>query len=254
MQNSYDGGHTFTKPNYPNNQVISAPSRFTDPNQGSEGDQHVIKVGSYFYMYFVAAWDSFKIHLARSLVTDGGRPGTWWKYYNGSFSQPGLGGESSALASGSVLGRAWVSYNTSLGAYMGFSWSTQGFGISTSSNGINNWTQVSGTLLTTDHTFWGRGPESGELIEYMSLIGLDGTQDVQGADWWLYYNMRIPARGQPASGDTRYLVRRSVHISGGTGGGGGTLPTFSPAADSQRQEKRSRQLTGALQLIFMCPG
>jgi hypothetical protein len=218
---SYDGGLTFTKPDYPNNQVITAPARFTDPAQG-EGDQHVIRVGNYFYMYFVACWDTFRIHLARSLVTDGGRPGTWWKYYNGSFSQPGLGGESTAIASGSVLGRAWVSYNTALNAYMGFSWSSQGFGISMSPDGISNWRQVSGTLLWTDHTFWGRGPGSGELIEYMSLVGLDGNVDQQGSDLWLYY-MSIPA-GQPASGDTRYLVRQALNVSMP----GGFTPTVAP--------------------------
>jgi len=36
--------------------------------------------------------------MARSAVSDGGRPGTWKKYYNGSFSEPGLGGRDSEVA------------------------------------------------------------------------------------------------------------------------------------------------------------
>jgi hypothetical protein len=36
--------------------------------------------------------------MARSKVTDGGRPGTWKKYYKGSFEEPGLGGKDSEVA------------------------------------------------------------------------------------------------------------------------------------------------------------
>ena len=210
---SRDGGKTFTKPNYPYNQVITAPSQYTDGLQGSEGDQHVIRVGDYFYMYFVAARDSHKIHLARSRVSDGGKPGTWYKWYNGSFSQPGLGGESTAIASGSVLGRAWVSYNSYLREYIGFSWSTTGFGISLSPDGIT-WRRVTGDILLTNHQFHNRTSSSGVLIEYPSLIGLDGNPDVQGGQMWLYY-MKVDA-GASMTGDTRYLIRRSFSIEGST--------------------------------------
>ena len=216
---SYDGGLTFVKPSYPSNRVISAPARFTDPEQASEGDFHVVRVGNYLYLYFVAPRDSYKIHLARSLVSDGGKPGTWWKYYNGSFSQPGLGGESSSIASGTVLGRAWVSYNAAVGEYMGFSWSPTGFGISLSPDGIN-WRRVTGDIISTNHEFHNRSLNSGELIEYMSLIALNGDPAVSGVDGWLYF-MRVPA-GQPMVGDTRYLARKAFHIQ---------MPDGCPLAD-----------------------
>ena len=181
----YDGGHTFTKPNYPNNQVISAPSRFTDPNQGSEGDQHVIKVGSYFYMYFVAAWNSFKIDLAQ--LAGNRRRET--RHMGGSTTtahSPNrdlIGGESSVSSIRECVGESMGVCTTPPWEH---TWALslvnpKGLGYQPRAMGWNNWTQVSGTLLTTDHTFWGRGPESGELIEYMSLIELDhGNPDVQG--------------------------------------------------------------------------
>ncbi|MEO8285761.1 MAG: DNRLRE domain-containing protein [Chloroflexota bacterium] len=223
---STDGGRTYYKPNYPNNKVISAPSRFTDPVQASEADQKVIQVGNYLYMYFMAGRD-YKVRLARSLVSDGGKPGTWWKYYNGSFSQPGLGGESTAIASGSVLGRAWVSYNTALGEYMGFSWSPTGFGISLSPDGIN-WRRVTGDILHTTHQFHNRNSSSPELLDYTSFIGLTGSPDSVGADMYLYY-MRVPA-GQPMVGDTRYLVRQKLRILNAPGGTPIPTPTAQPSA------------------------
>lgn len=38
------------------------------------------------------------ICMARSKITDSGKPGTWQKYYEGDFSQPGLGGFDSEIA------------------------------------------------------------------------------------------------------------------------------------------------------------
>ncbi len=40
------------------------------------------------------------ICMARSRVSDGGRPGTWWKYFNGSFGEQGLEGKDEALLEG----------------------------------------------------------------------------------------------------------------------------------------------------------
>jgi hypothetical protein len=36
--------------------------------------------------------------MARSKVKDGGKPGTWFKYYEGSFGEPGLGGKDTEVA------------------------------------------------------------------------------------------------------------------------------------------------------------
>ncbi|HYP41057.1 MAG TPA: DNRLRE domain-containing protein, partial [Chloroflexia bacterium] len=69
---------------------------------------------------------------------------------------------------------------------------------------------------------------SGVLLEYPSLIGLDGNSDVQGGQMWLYY-MKVEA-GATMTGDTRYLIRRPFSIDGGVAPTNTTLP--SPTATS----------------------
>lgn len=38
-----------------------------------------------------------EIHVARAAVASDGKPGSWYKYYNGQFSEPGIGGNSSPV-------------------------------------------------------------------------------------------------------------------------------------------------------------
>lgn len=114
-------GATFAKPKYPFNQVITAPARDTDPDNDDEGDHHVIVVGDYLYLYFVASRD-WQVRVARSWVSDAGRPCTWFKYYQGAWNEPGLGGESSPIDPSGASTRSWVTYNTFLKAYVGFSY------------------------------------------------------------------------------------------------------------------------------------
>jgi hypothetical protein len=210
---SYDGGRTFVKPDYPRNQVITAPPRYQDPNEASEGAHHIIRVDDYFYMYFEATRDR-QIHLARSRVADGGRPGTWFKYYNGRFSEPGIGGESSPIAPG-LLARSWVSYNSALDAFIGFSRLDpdfgfgQGFGLAISRDGLTNWKKVSVPVLVSESKWGDRDSSSKELIGYPSFIGLNGNANNISTDFWLYYMQIKPGQ----SFLDRYLVRRQVHVA-----------------------------------------
>jgi len=94
---SFDGGNSWTK----RGQVLTADSTLIcndNPNDSSDlcleddvGNHKVIQIGDYFYMFFLAGAD-WKIHIARSKVAEAGKPGTWEKYYNGSWGEPGLGG------------------------------------------------------------------------------------------------------------------------------------------------------------------
>jgi hypothetical protein len=58
----------------------------------------------YLYAYFTdltrkkgAFAATAKIAMARCKIEDGGRPGQWMKYYNGDFTEPGLGGKEGAV-------------------------------------------------------------------------------------------------------------------------------------------------------------
>lgn len=209
---SYDGGRTFVKVNYPNNQVVTAPPAYTDPDLDDEGDHQVIRVGDYLYMYFIASRD-WQVRVARSHVSQGGRPGTWYKYHNGSFSEPGIGGESSPIDPSGALTRSWVSYNSYLGSYLGFSYIQRdgkfaGYGFTVSPDGISSWTTLPYLVLSSEGEYWGRNPDSKDLAEYLSLISVYGDGTQIGDTFWLYYMYLNPGEDF----DRRYLARRKIHI------------------------------------------
>lgn len=208
---SYDGGLTFTKPNYPNNQVITAPVTNPSPDADDEGDHRVIRVGDYLYMYFLATED-WRIHLARSQTIDGGMPGTWQKYFQGQFNQPGLGGDSSPIPWES-LARSWVSYNTYLKRYIGFGgfWGgneSEGYGFAFSDDGIN-WVASPYMAVTSTDEWLNRNENSEELIAYHSFISLYGNDDQLGDTFWMYYMYLNPGE----SFDQRYLLRRKIKMA-----------------------------------------
>jgi len=127
---SFDGGHTWIKPNYPNNQILTADTSFNGhPDQDDAGDGRVIRIGDYLYLFFFAdakyktdgspdfSQADWENHIARSKVSDEGKPGTWDKYYNGSFSEPGIGGRSTPLDNRPVNAN-FVVYNSYLDKYI----------------------------------------------------------------------------------------------------------------------------------------
>src|SRR5438128_2140113 len=92
----------------------------------SRSTVHTFMIGDCYYLYFIAGRD-FQVRVARSRVSDHGARGSWWKYDNGLWDRPGLGGESSPIAPG-VLALAWVSHSLPLGGYLGIAYFNDGFG------------------------------------------------------------------------------------------------------------------------------
>ncbi len=78
------------------------------------------------------------IQVARSALANDGAPGSWTNYFNGSFSQPALGGRGSSLIP-SVCGctrtaQPWPVYSTYLNAYVLVFLANEGWFFSTSTN------------------------------------------------------------------------------------------------------------------------
>lgn len=82
------------------------PQGIGGPTITGTGPHWMVRNGAYLLVY---AEDAFAVDavtgayvpaftVSRSLVTDGGLPGTWFKYYNGAWEQPGIGGNGTALA------------------------------------------------------------------------------------------------------------------------------------------------------------
>ncbi len=99
LARSSDNGVTWTS----TGQIISGmtpkPSTLPSRQALGAGNPSVIVAGGFIYVYFVdwnlTAPDS--IYVARATVSSDGAPGAWQKYYNGSFSQAGLGGLSTPV-------------------------------------------------------------------------------------------------------------------------------------------------------------
>lgn len=219
---SFDAGKTWAKPDYPNNQVISR-NRVHDglENNHGVGNGNVIEYDGYFYMFLFVDADN-QIHLARSKVTDLGKPETWYKYYNGSFSEPGLGGKSSPISE--KLADRIVTYNTYLNRFISTAVSgLWGFTFFFSSDLLHwhnlsvdkNWKvfyphvsyyQDSRVDHYPPHTS-GSGYKQAYL--YPSLIGLDGSSNVSGREFYQYYTKVFDNDDNSLH---RNLMRRKIRL------------------------------------------
>lgn len=200
---STDGGQTFTKPSYPNNLVLSAPdaeiSATLNAHQTGNGDFSVVRRGDFYYIFFLNSGTG-ETGVAQSPVTAKGAPGTWLKWHNGAFSEPGIGGLFSPI--GPTL--AGVSYNTSLNQFVGLTYppadgSDVGFQVALSSDGVT-WITLKAPLIPTGMR-WADGsngtdssgnPNSlyGATI-YHSIIGSDGSKNWSDS-FSIYYNYTRP--------------------------------------------------------------
>ncbi|WP_436497084.1 RICIN domain-containing protein [Actinokineospora sp. HUAS TT18] len=108
---STDRGRTWTIKDH----VITSPystkrgDTAAFPNQTyhyGAGDQRLFvdTASGYFYVYYGSrivdkggSWRAFYGHVARSPIASKMAPGSWQKWYNGSWSQPGVGGRESTM-------------------------------------------------------------------------------------------------------------------------------------------------------------
>lgn len=234
---SSDNGSSFVKAGYDGNQVITADTQFRNDSTNEKnqtGDFKVIPFPinnpQYYYMYFQATRDSdtpdqssWTIHLARSEIASGGKPGTWYKLYHGQFSEPGLGGKSNSLAveGGRELSRSWVSFNRDINKYLGLSdyWDQEaqtvtGTILNYSSDGIHFQPLNSSPFTLLDSI--------NQSYYYASLIGLDGNPNEFGNTFYLYRSYIIPgsdARNLRCTSDNCYTARYKITLKNDTNAG-----------------------------------
>lgn len=199
---SYDGGLTFTS----KGQITSTGAgvqAVTDQSTGT-GDGAVVRNDNYYYLYMLDTQDK-RVHLARSLISDGGRPGTWHKWDDGAFGQPGLGGGSDPIAEPGELLQRNVSHNSRLGLWIGLHRRADGWGLSVSEDGIR-WQPVDRTIIESGFNWFERENDPTYLRAYFSIIGLDYSNDRSGGLFWLYYTEMPPFQGFEARSLRRQLV------------------------------------------------
>jgi hypothetical protein len=119
-------------------QIITSPTAKPEsPTWGGAGDNCVIwdDQNKRWLCYYQEHW----LMMAVSYDPEG-KPGTWFKYYNGEFNQPGLGGESSPIPGLRPVpgGNPSVHYNSYLDRFVmvWHSWVSTSIYISTSIDGV----------------------------------------------------------------------------------------------------------------------
>jgi hypothetical protein len=162
LARSSDGGITWTR----QGQIISSQGAIVPCSSGGQAFQGAgnptvaLSTDKQLYLYFndilntadpnnpPGAGDG--VRLARTSLASDALPGSWLKYFKGSFSQPALGGSSTTLIfrgnpAAIYFGSQSVSYNVYLGRYM-----MVGMG----ADGVYYTSSVNGTTWDTPKQLW----------------------------------------------------------------------------------------------------
>jgi hypothetical protein len=159
----------------------------------------------YDYAYCVHngghSWDGGYGFIARAPSSSPG-PGKWKKYYNGAWSEPGVGGKSSPINGG---GSAW--WNTT-DETIGLNWVKGGLGLVASRDRIHFTPIFSQPVMLTEYGDWSR--KNGlELVAYPDLIDAKTGLNQLNDHWLMAYMWLNPGENF----GKRYLVFRPVDIS-----------------------------------------
>jgi hypothetical protein len=162
----------------------------TDPKNGANGaDQSgAIVANGYiydFFPYFSTKGGDEGIQVARAPIDKDGKPGSWTKYYEGSFGfQPGLGGLGSMVApttSGCTRpAQPWLAFSTYLNEYVMVFICSKGWFFSTSTD-LVTWT--TGTLFHSVQMF----TKGNETDENPSLVTPGNAGQMIGESGYVLY-------------------------------------------------------------------
>lgn len=177
LATSDDNGITWKK----QGQIIrSSKSKPADPAWGGNGDFCV--VWDFANTRWVCFYQEHYLCMAISSDPDG-KPGTWKKYFQGSFSEPGLGGRNSAIPDlrDFAGGNPSVHYNTYLKKWV-MVWHTWE---SSSPHPNSIWISTSKDLLKWTPPKVLLAAQGKERLWYPTIIGDSDVQAGQKA--WLLY-------------------------------------------------------------------
>ena len=177
-------------------------------------------IGDYFYVYFNDLIQNGEDHtvlnlaVARARVADvveaaitRGSSIPWAKYFNGAWTEPGIGGRSTPLAPGNQEVH-WgdVSYNSHLKKYIsiaaGAPWPATDLYWTESEDGLH-WTNYCRIVSDVAHKY------------YVTVVGLGNNPRESEEEFYIYYiRSRLFAQGGNRNEDA-VLVRRSIALADG---------------------------------------
>jgi hypothetical protein len=202
MASSSDYGHTWKI----EGPIITGTDPPKDGKQTGDSCGNVVRgQDEYDYAYCAHngghSWDGGYTFAARAPSSNPG-PGKWKKYFNGAWSEPGIGGKSSPIdGAGSAF------WNTT-GETIGLNWVKGGMGLIASQDRLHFTAIVSQPLFLTEPGDWSR--KNGlELVSYADLIDAKTGLNQLDDHWLLAYTYLNPGENF----DKRYLIFRPVDIS-----------------------------------------
>ena len=147
LARSTDNGLTWTRQGVVLSGSDPKPTSKPSAVQPGIGEPGIVTANGFHYMiYFYHPNEPANpllgdfLQIARAPVSSDGAPGAWMKYYNGTWTQPGLGGLGSTIlpidGSSGITGttEAWPVFSTYLNAYVVVFLANQGWYFSTSTD------------------------------------------------------------------------------------------------------------------------
>lgn len=157
----------------------------------------------YYYCYGLRA-RKHQMFVARAPVSDPS-PGNWKKYFNGDWSQPGVGGDATLLGN-NIRPAYWSAKDMEVGV----DWNAKGITLAFSTDRLH-FTDLPQPILVLDAGSWNRKADSAELLAYETLIDAKTGENQLGDHWLMAYMYLQPGEGF----DKRYLVFRPVDVTFG---------------------------------------
>ncbi len=156
------------------------------------------------YYYTYCWWNAHPggVIVARAPVTNPS-PNNWKKYFNGSWNEPGLGGDATKLDVGGQTAARLLT----TGETMIFGNVPGGYGLYFSQDHVN-FTALPVPVLPGDNGSWHR-PDPHGFVAYPSLLDASTGTNQLGDHWLLAYMYVQPNEGM----NKRYLVFRPVDVS-----------------------------------------
>lgn len=184
-------------------QIITGMDSPTYGKFTGEGDCSVINgQDGHYYAYCLRASDWTTIVAGAPVANPG--PGNWLKYYNGAWSQGGIGGNATALGFLGTSAGFWTDTNNvvlyGVDAWFG------GLKISFSADKIS-FATLAQPILVLDDDNWDR-PAATELVAYPSVMNYTNVKNQISSPYLLTYVYIQPNEGF----SQRYLVFRDVYM------------------------------------------
>ncbi|STX28847.1 Uncharacterised protein [Legionella beliardensis] len=197
---SFDAGKTWTL----EGQIIAGSELPTPGKTTGEGDCSTVADDNYYYIYCYRNTD-YKTIVARAPRSLPPLSGTWQKYFNGSWSSPGLGGNATSINAYGAASR-WLEKDY----IMLTSIPSGNSGVVTyfSADRINFIT-LPDPLLMSDNSTWHRTPDATELIAYVAVVSSLGERQWEKGHFTLTHMYLEPG----ADYGSRYLVNRDVILT-----------------------------------------